>query len=409
MGRFVVLILDGFGIGYMDDVLEVRKRDFGANTALHILENVKNSKWKNLEKLGLMNLLEIETEFMKKSESCIVGKSKLQHHGGDTFLGHQEIMGTKTEIPLIKPFSFYIDEVERALISEGYCVERKGDKVQFLWVNDRVAIGDNLETDLGQVYNVTTSFNDITFEEEIEIAKIVRRIVKVERVIVFGGTKATKESIFEAVREREGKYIGIDAPLSLVYEEGYMVRHLGYGVDYRTQIPHILSENGVDVTLIGKVADIVHNERGKSFINLVDTKTILELTLKELKENERGFFCINVQETDLSGHAQNAQRYSDILRIADGYVGGIMEILNDEDILVVTADHGNDPCVNHSQHTRENTPLLIFSKENNRKGVKYIGHRETMSDTAATVLEYFGIDEKLEQGMSYLGEIREKI
>ncbi|CAM3168567.1 phosphopentomutase [Streptobacillus ratti] len=406
MGRFIVLVLDGFGVGYMDDVLEVRKRDYGSNTALHILEKVKDSKWSTLEKMGLMNILNYETELMKKVDNCIIGKSKLQHHGGDTFLGHQEIMGTKTEKPLIKPFSFYIDEVEKALIEKGYIVEKKGDKIKFLWVNDKVAIGDNLETDLGQVYNVTTSFKEITFEEELEIAKIVRDIVKVERVIVFGGTKATKESILLAAREKEEKYMGIDAPLSLVYEEGYMVRHMGYGVDPKTQIPHILVNSGINVTLIGKVADIVFNEKGNSFINLVDTQKILELTLEELNKSDRGYFCINVQETDLSGHSQNSERYSNILTISDNYIQKIIDILNDEDILVVTADHGNDPTIGHSQHTRENVPLMIYSKTNMKGNVKYIGLRETMSDTAATALEYFGIENSLEQGTSYLSEIK---
>ena len=401
MSKFIVLVLDGFGVGYMDDVLEVRARDYGSNTALHILDKVPNSKWSNLEKLGLMNILNIETEVMKKVENCVIGKSKLQHHGGDTFLGHQEIMGTKTEKPLNKPFSYYIDEVENKLKEKGYTVERKGENVKFLWVNDKVAIGDNLETDLGQVYNVTTTFKETTFEEELEIAQVVRDIVKVERVIVFGGTMATKESILGAAREKEGKYMGIDAPLSLVYEEGYMVRHMGYGVDPNTQVPTILANNGIDVTLIGKVADIVYNAKGKSFINLVDTKTILELTLKEMDNMKKGFMCINVQETDLSGHAQNSERYSKILTIADEYIGKILEKLGDEDILVITADHGNDPTIGHSQHTRENVPLLIYNKKLNNKYIN-VGLRNTMSYTAATVLKYFGINEKLEHGQSYL-------
>ena len=310
-------------------------------------------------------------------------------------------MGTKTEKPLNKPFSYYIDEVENKLKEKGYTVERKGENVKFLWVNDKVAIGDNLETDLGQVYNVTTTFKETTFEEELEIAQVVRDIVKVERVIVFGGTMATKESILGAAREKEGKYMGIDAPLSLVYEEGYMVRHMGYGVDPNTQVPTILANNGIDVTLIGKVADIVYNAKGKSFINLVDTKTILELTLKEMDNMKKGFMCINVQETDLSGHAQNSERYSKILTIADEYIGKILEKLGDEDILVITADHGNDPTIGHSQHTRENVPLLIYNKKLNNKYIN-VGLRNTMSDTAATVLKYFGINEKLEHGQSYL-------
>lgn len=403
MSRFLIIVLDGFGVGYMDDVLKVRPRDFGSNTARHILEKLPDSKWENLEKLGLMNILDFETPFMKKVNVKIAGKSKLQHHGGDTFLGHQELMGTKTEKPLNKPFSFYIDTVEKKLLEKGYKVERKGVNVNFLWVNDCVAIGDNLETDLGQVYNVTTTFKNISFEDELKIAQVVRDIVKVERVIVFGGTKATTQSILDAAREKEGKYIGIDAPLSKVYEEGYMVRHMGYGVDPNNQVPTILTKNNIDVMLIGKVADIVYNKNGESFMNLVDTKTIFELTLKKLDDFHKGFMCINVQETDLSGHSQNTKRYANVLSIADKYIGKIIEKLNDDDILVITADHGNDPTIGHSQHTRENVPLLVYNKRlfNQKKNID-LGLRETMSDSANTVLEYFNIHENVEQGKSYL-------
>lgn len=335
---------------------------------------------------------------MKKVTYKICGKSKLQHHGGDTFLGHQEIMGTKTQKPLNKPFSFYIDRVEKALIDAGYNVERRGKNVKFLWVNDTVAIGDNLETDLGQVYNVTTTFQNISFEEELKIASVVRSIVEVERVIVFGGTKATRQTILDAAREKEGKYMVIDAPLSKVYEEGYMVRHMGYGVNPNNQIPTILHKNNIDVVLIGKVADIVYNKGGKSFMNLVDTKTIFELTLKQIDDLKKGLMCINIQETDLSGHSENVKRYANVLEIADKYIGKIIEKLNNEDILVITADHGNDPTIGRSSHTRENVPLLIFNKKlfNEKKNIN-IGLRECMSDTANTVLEYFGIDEKVEQ------------
>ncbi len=407
MGRFVILVLDGFGVGYMDDVVEVRPQDYGTNTAKHILENIKGLKLKNLESLGLMNILNFETENMKKVTYKICGKSKLQHHGGDTFLGHQEIMGTKTQKPLNKPFSFYIDRVEKALIDAGYNVERRGKNVKFLWVNDTVAIGDNLETDLGQVYNVTTTFQNISFEEELKIASVVRSIVEVERVIVFGGTKATRQTILDAAREKKGKFIGIDAPLSKVYEEGYMVRHMGYGVNPNNQIPNILHKNNIDVVLIGKVADIVYNKGGKSFMNLVDTKTIFELTLKQIDDLKKGLMCINIQETDLSGHSENVKRYANVLEIADKYIGKIIEKLNNEDILVITADHGNDPTIGRSSHTRENVPLLIFNKKlfNEKKNIN-IGLRECMSDTANTVLEYFGIDEKVEQGKSYLNLLK---
>ena len=397
-GRFIVIVLDSYGVGYMDDVLEVRPRDFGANTCKHIIDKIPELKLENLEKLGLMNALGEDYGKMKINPKAVFGKSKLMHHGGDTFLGHQEIMGTRPVKPLIAPFSHYIDKVYDALIKEGYKVEKIGDKIQYLWVNDCVAVGDNLETDLGQVYNVTTTFQKISFEDELKIGEVVRKIVEVERVIVFGGTEATIESIKAAKEEREEKYVGINAPKSKVYEKGYMVRHLGYGINPETQVPTILGKENIPVILVGKVADIVLNEKGKSFLNLVDTSKIFDITLSELDKIEKGFIAVNIQETDLAGHAENAERYAQILKLSDKYIGKIMEKLNEKDILIITADHGNDPTIGHSQHTRENVPILIY-----KKGLESvnIGHRETMSDIGATVADYFKT-KMPENGKSFL-------
>ena len=400
-GRFIVIVLDSYGVGYMDDVLEVRPRDFGANTCKHIIDKVPYLKLENLEKLGLMNALGENYGEMKMNPEAVFGKSKLMHHGGDTFLGHQEIMGTRPVKPLIAPFSHYIDKVYDELIKEGYKVEKIGDNIQYLWVNDCVAVADNLETDLGQVYNVTTTFQKISFEEELKIGEIVRKVVEVERVIVFGGTEATIESIKAAKEEKEGEYVGINAPKSKVYEKGYMVRHLGYGINPETQVPAILGKNNIPVVLVGKVADIVFNDKGKSFLNLVDTSRIFDITLEEMEKLEKGFIAVNIQETDLAGHAENPERYAQILKLSDGYIGKIMEKMNGNDILVVTADHGNDPTIGHSQHTRENVPILIY-----RKGLKAvnIGHRETMSDIGATAADYFKV-EMPENGKSFLEEL----
>lgn len=86
---------------------------------------------------------------MQPSDSATWGVAELQHEGGDTFMGHQEILGTRPLPPLRMPFRDVIDRVEQALVSAGWQVERRGDDLQFLWVNQAVAIGDNLEADLG--------------------------------------------------------------------------------------------------------------------------------------------------------------------------------------------------------------------------------------------------------------------
>ena len=133
-------------------------------------------------------------------------------------------------------------------------------------------------------------------------------------------------------------------------------------------------------------------------MGLVDTKTIFEIALDEIEKMDEGFMCINIQETDLAGHGQDAAKYAEILGVSDFYIGKIIEKIADEDILIVTADHGNDPTIGHSQHTRENVPVLIYKK--NMKNT-FIGVRKSLSDIGATAAEYFGI-EKTENGESFL-------
>jgi len=397
MNRFVVIVLDSFGIGYMDDVAAVRPQDVGANTCKHIFEKIPNLRLLNLEKLGLMNALGEEIGFMKKSSEAVYGKAALMHVGADTFLGHQEIMGTRPKAPLIEPFSKSIDKVQTALMEAGYKVKYVGDNTKFLLVNGCVTIGDNIEADLGQVYNLTSTLDLITYEEVLKIGKVVRDNVKVSRVIAFGGKNVSLKNILDAVEEKDGKYIGINAPKSGVYNEGYQVMHMGYGVNSEVQVPTILGKKGIFVSLLGKVADIVVNDFGKS-TSCVDTKDVMELTLKEIQNTKSGFICTNVQETDLAGHQQNSEKYAEKLMIADEYIGRIMKILNGNDRLVVMADHGNDPTIGHSHHTREYVPILLYGKD---LEPNYLGIRETLSDVGATVVKYFNC-ENTENGKSFL-------
>lgn len=401
--RFILIILDGFGIGYTDDAHIVRPEDVGANTCRHILEEVPGLKLENLEKLGLMNALGEEIGEMRKNPGALYGQSNLAHFGADTFYGHQEMMGTKPKKPVIQPFSRAIDKVRDALLNEGFSVEYRGDGLKFLLVNGCVTVADNIEADPGGVYNITSTLDLIDFKDVVRIGRIVRGVVDVSRVIAFGGRDVTIENILSAVEEKEGKFIGINAPKSGVYNKGYNVIHLGYGVNPEVQVPAILGRSGIDVTLIGKVADIVENEYGKS-ISVVDTDETMRNAVSGIFSMERGLIAVNVQETDLAGHAQDPLKYAEKLKIADRYLGKIMDMMEDEDILVVTADHGNDPSIGHSHHTREKVPVLVYGKDI-KSG--FIGLRETLSDIGATVSQYFNCT-GYENGTSFLNNIRYK-
>lgn len=398
MGKFIVIVLDSFGVGAMDDVPMVRPQDMRANTCKHILEEVQECRLPALRQLGLMNALGEEIGDMNYSDEAVYGVSNLMHYGADTFYGHQELMGTIPKEPLLQPFSEVIDEVFKVIKESGRMVRYIGEQAKALIVDDCVVVGDNLETDLGQVYNVSGCLDVLSFEEIVEIARVVRSVVYVSRVIALGGEGVSTAQLRDALTTKQSsRYVGIDTPKSGLYQQGYRVIHLGYGVDSSVQVPSILAQHDIDVSLIGKVADIVHNPEGSSWPG-VDTEYLCQKLLEEVERIEHGFICLNVQETDLAGHAEDVYRYADRLQIADRYIGLLLERLNEDDLFIVTADHGNDPTIGHSQHTREKVPILVH-----KQGISKVrlGMLHTLADIAATASAYFEV-EMPANGQSFL-------
>lgn len=399
--RFIVVVLDGFGIGAMKDAHIVRPGDENANTLRSILHDFPDLKLPTLEALGLMNAYGMESKCMKMNPDAIFGRIQLMHFGADTFMGHQEIMGTFPKKPEVHPFQEKVDEVARHLREHGHMVEIiDRDGLRYVVADGCVTVADNLEADPGMCYNVTAPLDEISFEKEVEIGRLVREVVTVGRVIVFGGTGNCMDDLWNAEEIRQGTYIGIASSKSKSYEQGYHCIHLGYGVDKKVQAPTILTNAGHHVSLFGKVADIVANDGGKS-VSCVQTEEVMDLTIQEVRQMPEGFICTNVQETDLAGHSQSTETYKNILEIADRKLGELLPLLTADDILVVMADHGNDPAIGHSRHTRESVPLLVY-----KKGLmgKRLGVRSTLSDVGASVCEYLGADAP-QNGISFLGLI----
>lgn len=401
-GKFVVIVLDGFGVGQMPDVAEVRPDDLGANTCAHIFEGIPGLSLPNLASLGLANAVGREFPGLPFSSRAVWGRSALAHQGADTFYGHQEIMGTRPPVPLTEPIQSAVDEIDQALRAAGFSTRlytSESSGLRFVIVNEACTVADNVECDPGQAFNVTAALDDLDFEAELRIGRIVRDIAKTPRVITFGGRGVHLDDLLAAVEERDG-FIGVNAPASGVYNNDYHCIHMGYGVDERVQVPYILGERGVNVHLLGKVADVCANRFGESE-SIVDTRAVLERTLELVRTLGDGFICANVQETDLMGHRENMRGYAEKLLVADGLIGRIRSALTPEDILVVQADHGNDPTIGHSHHTREYVPLLV-AHEGASPG--FIGTRSTLADVGATVADYFGAPMP-QSGTSFLGRI----
>lgn len=401
MGKFGVIVLDSFGVGAMDDVLKVRPDDVGSNTALNIIKAVLQIKIPNLRKLGLMNAIGEERADFKFSTTANWGISNLMHHGADSYLAHQEIMGTKPKIPLLQPFNEVIDIVEAQVKKDGFDVKRYGDAgYQLLIVNDCATIGDNLEADPGQVYNVTAALDEMPFDEITRLGESVRSVVKVSRVIAFGGREVTLKNILNARKIENGKYVGVSAPESGVYNKDYHVIHLGYGINPKVQLPQILKRNGIDVALVGKTADIINVDTDRKFPG-VDTDYLFDNFIKQSKEMKDGLLFMNIQETDLAGHAEDPVSYADVLERADKKLSEVLPLYTGDDILIVMADHGDDPTIGFTLHTRERTPLLIYKEGTHNK---YVGERATLSDVGATGADYFNV-EAPENGKSFLHRI----
>ncbi len=387
--RFIVIVLDGFGMGATKDAYIKRPGDEKACTIGSILKDHPDLKLPNLEKLGLMNAYGHESDLMKFNPKANYGKSELMHFGADTFMGHQEIMGSIPKDPEMVPFQEKVDIVAKHLKDAGHKVDIiNRDGLRYVVVDDYCTVADNLEADLGMCYNVTAPLDYLPFDKELAIARKVREVVTVGRVVVFGGTGNNMDDLYAAEEIKEGKYIGIASAKSKSYDQGYQCLHLGYGIDPNVQAPTILTRNGIDCTLIGKVADIVHNEKGTS-ISCVPTAECMDLTYEAMKKMDEGFICTNIQETDLAGHSQSSTRYREILEIADSKLPLILNEMKDDDLLVIMADHGNDPNIGHSKHTRENVPLLIKYKD--LEG-RQIGLRHTLSDVGASVCDYFNVE-----------------
>ncbi|MDN5313145.1 MAG: phosphopentomutase [Thermoanaerobacteraceae bacterium] len=400
MKRVILLVIDSLGVGEMEDVMKVRPQDKGANTLKHVAEAVKDFNIPSLEALGVGYL--VDSEKIKRPANPLgsYGKSKLAHFGADTYQGHQEIIGSKPRMPVVKPFIKFMDRVEKALKKAGYDVKIPDPEHPFLLVNGLVTVADNIEADPGQNYNVTAPLDYISFEEELTIGRIVRENVEVGRVIVLGGRDIAMDDILKAIEFKDGSITGIDCPKSGVYRSGYMVRHLGYGVNPEVQVPTLLHRQGYPVSLIGKMADVIECD-GAEYFPMVETEGVMELILEKMVSQKTGLIAANVQETDLAGHAMDASRYAERLMTADLYLKSILEQMKEQDLLIITGDHGNDPTIGHSHHTREKALLLVYGKE--LKAVN-LGERDTLSDIGATIADYFGI-QKPEHGRSFLNLI----
>ncbi|MCW2736852.1 phosphopentomutase [Nocardioides sp.] len=395
--RVVILVLDGFGVGEMPDR---PNEDAGANTLRNIDRVEGPLDLPNLAQLGLGHLSDVRGVPAVKAPTAAFGRCRLDYPGADTFMGHQEIMGGGLEAVELMLLCEVRDTVWTALQDAGLrCEDIEGAGSPIL-VEGCVLVHDNVEARARLNINLTASLDDISFDRLTEIGYVVRNAVQVPRVIVVGGRGYGVEEMRQHLVERDPGQIGVDTPALGVYDEHYEVRHLGVAVDTSRQLPTLAQAAGLDVLLLGKAADVVQCAGARSE-NLIATEEVLARTIEELARMERGLIVANVQETDLAGHEQNTARFARMLAVVDQRLPELIAQLSIEDVLFITGDHGNDPTIGHSQHTREFTPAIAYGPAVEPCS---LGTRGSLADIGATAAQWLDLA-ATSSGTSFFKEI----
>jgi len=385
--------MDSVGVGYGKDADEFG--DMGSNTLGSIIRENPRLKIDNLKSMGILNLekiLPIAQQAKIKMPEKIIGSygqmSELSK-GKDTTTGHLEIAGLETSVPS----KTYADGFPKEFIEEFE--KRIGRKtmgnISISGVEIIEKLGEEHEktgniivyTSADSVFQIAANVDIIPLEELYRICQIAREMLI--------GEWQCDRVIARPYRRVNGKPVRTPD------------RH-DYALDpHGTTLLDILKNSGKEVYAIGKIADIFNNRGITQRVTTKDNNDGISKTIQALKMDFEGLIFVNLVDFDSKyGHRRDPRGYGEALEQFDFRIPEIMKNLRDDDILIISADHGNDPCFKGFNHTRENIPLLVYGK--NIKENNYLGIRDTFADISATASEYFNVD-KTGLGKSFLSEI----
>lgn len=389
MKRVFLLVLDSFGVGEAPDANAYGDR--GANTLGSVLRT-GFIKVPNMQSLGLFNLDGLPRDVSDLSVQDPIGSfAKLLEisKGKDTTTGHWEIAGVVTE----RAFPTYpngfpkevLKDVKNKVKRDIICNKAySGTKVIKDYGLQHINTGALIVyTSADSVFQIAAHEDVVPPDELYSICKAVRKILVgdnlVSRVIArpFTGTYPN------FIRTKNRKDFSVAPP-------------------YPTML-NILCEHNLEVITVGKISDIFS---GKGITRKIETKSNQEglSSLKKcLSENFEGLCFVNLVDFDmLYGHRNDAKGYALALNFFDEKLGEILNGLKNDDILMITADHGCDPGDISTDHTREYVPLLVYGSKV-KKGVN-LGVMKSFTCVCATTLDYFNLQNKL-NGQSFLKEI----
>lgn len=388
INRAVLIVLDSVGVGELPDAADYG--DVGSNTVKNIYKSVENFSLPNLEKLGLLNINGFED--IKKSEtfSGSIAKCNEKSKGKDTTTGHWEISG----LILDKPFPTYPDGFPEDFMKEFE--KRVGRKT----IGNYPASGTEIIKELGKahvdtgnliVYTSADSVFQIAAHEEVVPLEELYKICETAREML-QGEHGVGRVIARPFIGSEGNFTRTEnrKDFSLVPPKDTLL-------DY-------VKNNNMEVYAIGKIEDIFVNRGITKSNHTHNNAEGIEATINAIKEDFKGMIFTNLVDFDMVyGHRNNVQGYGDALKYFDDKLPEIIDSLKDDDVLIITADHGCDPTTESTDHSREYIPLIFYGKaikDNNNLGIL-----DTYATIGKTILNMLNIENNLE-GNSVLGNIK---
>ena len=375
--RILTIVIDSLGIGEMDDAKEYG--DINVDTLGHIAESVDKFKIPNLQKMGIANLHPIKHVAKVDAPLGYQMKMKEASVGKDTMTGHWEMMG----LHITKPFQTFTDiGFPKELLDE--LEKRTGHKI----VGNKSASGTEILDELGDhqmktgdmiVYTSADSVLQICGHEETFGLDELYRCCEIAREL-------TLKDEWKVGRVIARPYLGNK-------EEGFKRtsnRHDYALKPYGKTILNTLKENNFDVIAVGKINDIFDGEGITETHKSKSSVHGMEQTLEIMNKDFTGLCFVNLVDFDaLWGHRRNPVGYAEELEKFDVNLGKVLENLKEDDLLIITADHGNDPTYKGSDHTREHVPFLAYSPSMKKHG--QLETSKSFATIAATIAENFEV------------------
>lgn len=384
--------MDSVGIGEMPDAKKYN--DEGANTFKHTSESVGGLNIPHLNSLGIADLDDIKGTSITIHPHNYSMRLLEESNGKDTMTGHWEMMGIYTT----KPFMTFTDTgFPQALINE--LEEKTGHKI----IGNKAASGTEILKELGEeqmrdnsliVYTSADSVLQIAASEEVTGLDELYRCCEIAREICL----------------RPEYYVGRVIARPFIGNNPETFKRTANRHDLALSpsgitAMNILKDHGYTVSCVGKIADIFNNSGVTKTVKTISNIDGMDKTIEQVKNDDYIGLCfVNLVEFDSEyGHRRNPIGYAKAIEEFDVKLGQLISELKDDDLLMITADHGNDPIHHGTDHTREKVPLLIYNK--NFQNGHYLGERNSFADIGATILANFN----LKKDQTMIGKVIEEV